>query len=119
MVRPLRYARGAIGGGRLHLCIPAEPDLVYAQSCGAARQQRGGDPIAYYPTWVNATTITLNDINGSRLPYQGTTGVHGFVMAARRRRWLHLKPYMYGILGNRFRLRGQGYDLYARQSRRL
>ena len=62
----------------------------------------GGDPIAYYPTWVNATTITLNDINGNPLPYQGTTGVHGFVMGLGGVVGYTVQPYMYGILGTGF-----------------
>lgn len=50
-----------------------------------------GDPVAYYPTYVDATHMTLDR------PYQGTTGLHGWT-TGNGDAGFGVQPYMLGIM---------------------
>lgn len=60
-----------------------------------------GDPIAYFPTFVDAYHFTLDQ------PYQGTTGLHGWSTGGGATGF-GLQPYMVSIMGTALDFTSQG-----------
>lgn len=88
-----------------YLIPPAEPQAWWFTNVPnqPPSSNAGGDPVVYYPVPVDATHITLKDINGNLAPYQGTTGLHGWVFGNFVGQVGDgVQPYMLGILGTAF-----------------
>ena len=72
-------------------------------TASAPKSNAEGDPVTYYPSYVDATHITLKDINGREIGYQGTTGTHGYAIGSIAVQVGYgVQPYMMGILATAF-----------------
>ena len=62
-----------------------------------------GDPIAYYPVYVDSTHLKLRDIDGKTIGYHVATGKHGWVAGINAQGVGYgVQPYMLGILATAF-----------------
>ena len=68
----------------------------------APNSNADGDPVAYYPSYVDASHLVLKDINGNTVGYQGTTGNHGWAIGYGGAVGFAVQPYMLGILATAF-----------------
>ena len=69
----------------------------------APKSNAEGDPVVYYPSFVDATHVTLKDINGKEIGYQGVTGTHGYMIGTISVQVGYgVQPYMMGILATAF-----------------
>lgn len=54
----------------------------FTNTAGSVPSCSGGDAVAYYPAFVDATHLTLKNLSGAAVNYAGTTGAHGWAVGS-------------------------------------
>ena len=81
----------------------ANPWWFTNSTTNAPGSNADGDPVVYYPVFVDASHLRLQDISGNAIGYQGTTGNHGWIAGLSSLAvGFGVQPYMLGILGTAF-----------------
>ena len=80
----------------------AQPWWFTNNPTAAPGHNADGDAVAYYPVFVDNVHVSLQDINGNTVPYQGSTGIHGWVVGYLGAVGFAVQPYMEGILATGF-----------------